>query len=315
VGFPFGGGDTALGLLFKIFSTLICGHPTVKDSYCNAVGFRSVTDCHVSGYIVNFSRFGGSTAWIRLSAWLKDMENWSDGKDKAASVAFREMGTNAIPALLNIFRSGSSPIEKMISRINRKQSLVDFPIGPSAPQSLAASRALYAMGANARSALPALTNLLFHTNALMGTIALAGIGSEAVPTLLMALTNQDSRIRLAAASGLGWIRSDFDIVVPALIARFHDSNSMVHHSAVSSLGQLHSEPELAVPALMSDLSSPDVLLRSAALISLSRFKDKAKPSVPMIENALKDNDQTVQKIAAVALKRIDPEAASKAGVK
>src|SRR5437588_7191699 len=154
-----------------------------------------------------------------LSAWLKDLENWDGDTNNAAFVAFHEMGTNSVPALLNVIQSGGPRFQRMMLELNRKQPLVHLPFGTPWHQTIAASRALYAMGTNARSALPVLTNLLFHTNALItSTIALAGIGPEALPSLLSALTNQSYRIRLSAASGLGYERSDLDVVVPALIA-------------------------------------------------------------------------------------------------
>lgn len=252
----------------------------------------------------------------RLSAWLKDLERWDGDTNNAAFVAFREMGSNAIPALLNVIQSGGPPYQKMILRLNRKQSVVDLPFGTPWHQTGAASWALYAMGNEARSALPVLTNLLFHTNALVTTTtALAGIGSEALPALLVALTNQNDRIRCSAASGLGWERSDLTTVVPALIARLQDASSTVRHAAAMSLGQLHAEPGLAVPALMRTLPGNDTLLRSLSLISLGQFGQQGEASVSMILNALSDNEEDVRSSAAVALKQIDPEAAAKAGVK
>jgi hypothetical protein len=253
-----------------------------------------------------------------LSEWLKDLEHWNGNPDDPPFVAFRHMPTNAVPALLNVIQSGGSPIEKMILTINRKQSLINLPFGTPWHETLAASWALYEMGTNANSALPALTILLFHTNALIdSTTALAGIGSEAVPVLITALTNQDYRIRHSAAAGLGWERSDFSIVVPALISRVKDGNGVVRNEAVISLGLLHAEPELTVPALIKVFSSSnnDALLRRLVLISLSEFESKAKACVPMLVDALKDNNEGVRESARSALMQIDPDAASKAGVR
>jgi len=251
-----------------------------------------------------------------LSAWLKDMEHWSGDTNDAAFVAFGQMGTNAIPALLKVIQSGGPPIQKMILKFNRRQSLVHLPFGRPQDQTSAAFMALYAMGTNATPALPVLTDLLLHRNApIYSAVALAGIGSEAIPVLLTALTNQNHRIRDPTALGLGWARSDFDVVVPALIARLRDGDSNVHFNAVVSLGQLHARPELVVPALMNDFSSPDTLLRRLILSSLGQFGGKAKQSVPMIIGALKDSDGEVRESAGSALEQIDPEAAIKAGVK
>jgi hypothetical protein len=54
-----------------MFLSLICRHQTVGKTDCNAVGFCSVTGCHVTCCIVYFGQFTGSTAWFRLKDKLK----------------------------------------------------------------------------------------------------------------------------------------------------------------------------------------------------------------------------------------------------
>lgn len=251
-----------------------------------------------------------------LNTWLKRLENWDGDTNNAAFLAFQKMGTNAIPALLDVIQSGGTPFQKMILKFNRKQSLIQLPYGKPWIQDMAATWALYAMGTNAAPAIPVLTNLLFHSNALVSsTTVLAGIGPEALPALMTALTNQNYFIRHSAASGLGWERSDASIIVPALIARLQDRNRLVHMGAASSLGQLHAQAELVVPALIKDFPSDDPLLRLRILNSLAQFEGKARDSVPFLVETLKDGDESVRIRAALALKQIDPEAAAKAGVK
>ena len=251
-----------------------------------------------------------------LSAWLKDMEGWSGDTNDPAFVAFREMGTNAIPALLGIIKSGGPPLQRTILEINRKQSLVNLPFGTPWYQTMAATRALYAMGPKAKPALPVLKDLLFHTNALViSGIALAGIGSDAVPVLLAALTNQCYRIRDSAALGLGLEQEDFDVVVPALIGSLSDNNRIVHDNAVIALGEIHAKPELAVPALMKDFPSNDAVHRSLVLISLRQFGAKGRASLPVVTAALKDPNQDVRIAASATLKQIDTAFPSEAGSK
>jgi HEAT repeat protein len=123
------------------------------------------------------------------------------------------------------------------------------------------------MGADAKPALPALTKLLFHSNTVwLSAVPLAGMGSDGLPPLIAALTNQNSSIRHSAATVLAWERSDLNLVVPALIARLSDQDLTVHLAAVSALGQMHAEPGLAVPALMKDFPGNDPLLRSSIAV-------------------------------------------------
>jgi hypothetical protein len=260
-----------------------------------------------------------------VSGWLKetDVNAYPADTNQAAFIAFREMGTNAIPALLKIIQSYDSPFDRMVLEPDRMQSLVHFPLVEKWHQRAsershlrwAATFALYAMGANAKPAFPALTNLLFHTNTHFFSGALAGMGPEGVSALIAALTNQNADIRLSAATGLMWGRSDLNLVVPALIARLSDQDSGVHRTAVLVVGQLHAEPGLAVPALMKDFPGKDPELRSLILDALGRFETNGKAAVPLFLETLSDNDQAVRDDAAFALKHIDPAAAAKAGVK
>jgi hypothetical protein len=252
----------------------------------------------------------------RLSYWLKAMEEWDGDTNSAVFVSFRVMGTNAIPPLLNVIETGGPPLPKLIAAFNRKQSYFRLPYGTPWNQNVAAAFGLYAMGSNARPALATLTNLLFHTNATISSAtALAGIGPDALPSLLWALTNQDLRIRHSAASALGLEQSGSSVVVPALIERLQDKDRTVQYAAVASLGSLHAEPELAVPALIKDFPGNDSLLRMLIAGSLAQFESRAKEAVPVLLGALNDNEEMVRKNAAYALQQIDPAAAAKAGVK
>src|SRR5258708_6947335 len=251
-----------------------------------------------------------------LSVWLKEFNGNPGDSNQAAFVAFRDMGTNAIPALLKIIQSGDPRFQRMVLKLNRMQSLVECPVRETADQSWGASCALYAMGANAKPALPVLTNLLFHTNTVwLSAVPLAGMGAAGLPPLLAALTNQNAYIRYSAATALCWERSDLNMVVPALIARLSDQDREVHRTAVEVLGRLHAEPALAVPALMKDFPGDDPGLRSLILMAIGEFETNAGAAVPMLIESLSDNDQTVRNDAAWALKHIDPVAAAKAGVK
>src|SRR5713226_3480304 len=99
-----------------------------------------------------------------LSAWLNEYNGMPGDINQTALVAIREMGTNAIPALLKIIKADDPPFQRMMSELNRKQSMVHFPVREPWQRRWAASFALYAMGANAKPAFAALTNLLFHAN-------------------------------------------------------------------------------------------------------------------------------------------------------
>src|SRR5260370_5778745 len=237
-----------------------------------------------------------------LSAWLYEFNGLAGATNQAALVAFREMGSNAVPMLLKIIEADDSPFQGMMSELNRIQSLVHFPPGVTLHQRWGAAWALYAMGANAKPAFPAITNQLFQSNTLFFSgVPLAGMGSDGLPPLFAALTNQNASIRYSAATALAWERSDPNLVVPALIARLSDQSWVVRCTAAQALGQLHAEPELAVPALMREFPDNHPVLRGLILISIGQFGTNASVAVPMLLDALSDKDEKGRTIAASAL--------------
>jgi hypothetical protein len=258
----------------------------------------------------------GVTAWIAAPppelvyqgkpehVWLQNLQQWLGDTNDPSFVAFRSMGSNALPELLAVAQKKRTWLQRLAISLNRKQSLVTFP-GEHARENVSAMWALYAVGSNALPALPTLTNMLLHT---WSTVALAGIGNPAVPSLLQALTNQDYRIRDAAATGLMWERACLDQVVPALVARLNDTNPSVRNEATIALGALGSCPEIAVPALTAACSNGNALSRSLTLVSLGQFETNASSAIPTIKTALNDPDAQVRSSAAFALQQINPDA-------
>jgi HEAT repeat protein len=244
------------------------------------------------------------------------LEGWDGDTNNGAFVAFRGMGTNAIPPLIDILQSGGPRLQKMISDINRGQTAFRLPFGTPWHRTLAAAWALYAMGTNARPALPALTNLLFHSNnTISSSTALAGLGPDGISSLITALTHKDFRIRFAAASGLGWARSDVNQASAALAERLQDTAATVRYGAVVSLGQLRAQPDIVVPILTNNFSHGDFLLRSLIMVSLAEFGNDARAAIPTLVSALKDPDETVRANARTALERIDPKIAAESSGK
>ena len=233
-----------------------------------------------------------------------------------AFVAFSRMDTNVIPFLVERIRAPDSWLENLIHKANRKQDLVHIPSGETWPRDLAAAYALYAMGTNAKPALPALANMLFHTNGLPAcSIPLAGMGSAGIHALIQASTNQSWPIRHLAVSDLGMARSDFHIVVATLVDRLSDPKVAVHQAALISLGQLHKEPGVVVPILTKEFGQRDLLSKKFVLIALSRFGPDARECVPMLLKALNEPDQSLKRELGFAVKEIDPEAAARAGIR
>ena len=70
-----------------------------------------------------------------------------------------------------------------------------------------------------------------------------------------------------------------------------------------------------VPALTKSLKDPDREVKTSTIRSLELFGSDAKPAVSALIQSLYDQDPVVRKHAQLALAKIDPEAATKLGLR
>jgi HEAT repeat protein len=173
-----------------------------------------------------------------------------------------------------------------------------------------ASIALAALGTEA---VPALQESLASDNLdrrVWSAYTLGEIGSAAelaVCDLTQALDNTDSAIRAAAAQALGKIGPASASSVGALAESLSDENPEVRRRSVVALGQIGPSAEKAAPQLIAALK--DSRIRQAARTSLIQIGESAASA---LEESL-DNDHVRFDISAILLK-VDPEAAKQAGV-
>lgn len=88
------------------------------------------------------------------------------------------------------------------------------------------------------------------------TEALARIGPPAVPSLIAALEDEDTEVRLQAAHGLARMGPKAELAVPALILTLEDSDAEVRQASARALGQIGQAAEVAIPALVKALKDP-----------------------------------------------------------
>ncbi len=123
------------------------------------------------------------------------------------------------------------------------------------------------------------------------------IGEPAVPPLIRALNDADSRVRKSAAEALGKIGGVR--AVRTLIRALNDSDWDVRSGAAEALGRI-GEP--AVEPLINALNNSDTTgVRVNAAQALGRIGDSR--AVKPLERALNDADSRVRKSAAEALRR------------
>lgn len=137
-----------------------------------------------------------------------------------------------------------------------------------------AAEALGAIGADAKDAVPKLTNLLASTeeDQHQGVIrALGNIGhgaSQVVPRLISFLQSEDAIIREEAARAIGKIGANANTVVPALIKLLSDKEPSVIGAAAEALGRFGSAAKDAVPALVNAASHEWAIVNRSATFAL-----------------------------------------------
>jgi hypothetical protein len=225
----------------------------------------------------------------RLSAWLEVLD---PGKarpkgtqaDLEAQEAIRHIGTNAIPQLLRLVRARDTPLKLWLISWGQKQHVVDFHFRLAYQRSAAG---------------------------YLGFEALGPLGRPAVPGLVDILTNNPcAEARMIAAGSLGCIGPDARSAAPALFLATKDTNEFVRNNALCALNGILPDPELAIPVLIAGLDDPLDMARENAANCLGRYGPRAKAAVPALVRTL-----SINRSAGDALRRIDPDAATKAGIR
>jgi hypothetical protein len=250
-----------------------------------------------------------------LSYWI---EKYCDRKDKESTEALSAIGTNAFPFLIRWicttepkYRDSLRPIAKKLPRHFRPNWANDE---NKTPRSTLAAFAFDAFGNQAASLVPELTRLAADAQnrdpAKLALVALAGIGSAAVPALLAAARDPAHPHRAEAIYWLARIRGldgpNTDIVVTELIAQLEVQEPSIKGAAVYGLSYMAARHDLVVPALIRCLertnSAADFPI--ATMRCLVRFGEKAQPALPYLTDALRDPDSKVRKEAARTIQRI-----------
>jgi len=234
-----------------------------------------------------------------------------DYSKKDAEEAIHHIGTNAIPFLIKCIEYRERPWQTRLSALCSKlpekiaKPLSGLIEGHGAERQEIAFRGFYILGPDAKSAIPALTNLLTAQPPLpdycMGV--LAQIGGDGLTPVIVALTNQVSRNRFAAMDallGLDTIRPLEQIVVSALTNCLADTNRELAFYAAQILCCHNSEKDLAMKTLIDGLGSEDKKLRRSA-ISRLKFSLRIGYSVPALLQFLQDTSSPLSAYSAGVL--------------
>jgi hypothetical protein len=247
-----------------------------------------------------------------LSQWLLLLEgghsNEPDISLHDAEEAMRHIGTNALPSLLKWLNYREQPWRTNLQTFSKKlPQKVGYPLsrlalGHGPELQWMALSSLYFLGADAKPAIPAVTNLMASQPpyTVNGVLALAQIGGDGLPTVLNVLTNQANPWRLAAIDALADLdrRRPLDpLIVSALTNCLADTNREFAICAAEILCRHNSEKELSIKTLVDALGSGNMYLEANAMRRL-QASIKLDYSTPTLIQILQDTNSLLSAYAA-----------------
>ena len=256
-----------------------------------------------------------------LSAWVAgfnyDVGEYPGAKFERSAEAIRQMGTNAIPPLLEMMRRQDSPFKAgLIDFLRRRVGMKRWPV-TAIEEQLHGAFGLAALGPMARPAIQGLAQMAGDDHA-PGAVyyALKGIGSEGILAI-------GELCKSRWCEGL-WqhYKHDLSLQYPARpeeISRLLDDlrAKETHRriQAADAMGRRRNRelPLLIVPALAASLNDIDTNVRWFSAEALGKFGSQAESALPALTKAAsEDNSTDVRSVAATAIKKIQTDLATKA---
>jgi hypothetical protein len=196
-------------------------------------------------------------------AWLADLDAKPNEQRERAKEALHQIGSNAVPALMNIMRTKDSTLKRIVAKWVNGQSVIPLHITTDVQWKLKAWPGCQIIGS---ALIPKLTEYLNNGESAKEAAELLYFvemrAPESISVLGNALTNRDSRVRLAAVGALRsiqrdvWARKnvgalaidapDAGAAVPALLKALNDSNAEVRNAVIGALLQI--DPKAAAKA-------------------------------------------------------------------
>ncbi|HTJ00885.1 MAG TPA: sigma-70 family RNA polymerase sigma factor [Dongiaceae bacterium] len=243
----------------------------------------------------------------RLTAWLPEVDyGQPPEKRQRAGNAIRHMGTKVVPYLLADL--GDQQFQKY-SRWTDVRT-------PDA-RSRQATWAFDALGPLGRSAISELVRIMEKNPGYVPS-ALAGIGPEALPELLGALTNQNFFVRDNAAGAIAnaifaekiqpeMASAAYPIALQNLTYTHTNDLYQVNTRSRAAwlLAALHLSPETTVPALIRGLQDSNETVVCDCAFALAQFGNAASPAVPALLQTAASTNARVQRAGRDALEQIE----------
>lgn len=193
-----------------------------------------------------------------LSAWLGDLNSIDGSRSRVAEVAVNQIGTKAIPIL--------------VERLASKPPAFGEAIADKQSEAVLAFRIL---GNSAAHALPVLSVLLTNRadiDPVPIAQSMAGIGELAKPQLVAALEHPNPHIRRASLVGLIDLGKKARDAMPAVIRRLNDGDAEVRGLALFFISEVCDDRELKLRVFTEATQDPDRQVRSSAERELRKMR-------------------------------------------
>ena len=243
----------------------------------------------------------------------------------AANAAFKAMGTNAVPFLIEVLETEPSSLGRIADKEAAKYSTshpkVSDAINKYLPSAYrvedrreTAAFLLSELGTNAEAAIHVLFRLYTSTNlswrlASEVARALGSMGEKGVvlvPHYISWLTNSDPQIQQTGAGFLAGVGPKARRAIPELIRASESTNRLLSIVAAGALWNIDRQTNIALRIYTRELRGARREDRQFALYCLRQMGPAAMEAAPLIEPFLRDSDDAFRNAAEKALADIAP---------
>lgn len=243
----------------------------------------------------------------------RPMSDWLLARsDEKQQNAIRQIGTNAIPTLLDILGVKEKTLRKVLARLDnkdlRRDILNDKEFNLDDLRDLAVI-GFGILGTNAEPVIPQMYKLLNdEETSFKAAEALVKVGPKGFAALTNGLTSPDAAVRDSVVNALGQKGGgDSNVITQLLVNALKDEADGVRGNAAMFLAGRN--PELVIPALLPLLNDQQPYPQRKAVMALGSFGAAAKSAAPKI---LSIYTNAPDGIIFGSLRAIDPEMAGKA---
>ena len=270
-----------------------------------------------------------------LSEWLVEAENTPLEKRPAIVAAVRQMGKRSLPYAFAMLRATDSQFREQVAHFMNENTI--FKVEPPVPSEKLRGRGLLVLVALRNQHREIITRRLAQEledgrsdPEILQALAL--MGTNGLPFLVRALTNQNPALRGNAAHalclphGLSYATNRIALcdalgltvdelksttnaysaaAVPSLLLCLSDSDPGCRYAAATALDGMGERPTNSVPIFISGLSG-QFADKSDSARRLGHFGKAAADAVPYLVRLLNDPDERVKSAARRSLNQIDP---------